>query len=302
LIGRTGIATARLVVLVAAAATAGCGAAGTLDAVKASAASATTSSMTTAGNRQAATAELQNLMSRLRLPAGALRVARSPIAYLDEAPVSFGSPTFEDLPEWWTFDAPIANTETWLRAHPPMGLATSGGGFSGGPMVPKNTFFEYGRAGTDSYGDPTLLIEVVDTGHATTDIRVDAQDVWLPARSPNEVIAPGTHVTLLADNGFPETHHLFTKLLDTADGDALITDLNNLPTDDGGARGCGADEGYRVIAIAIVDGIPDVFNYNPACALVQVGRAGHALALLNTDPAFDAEVLHLAGPPPPPMT
>jgi hypothetical protein len=308
LIGRTGIvtaagryrATARFVVLVATLATAGCGAAGTLSAAQAPTALATTSSATTAGNRQAATAELQNLMSRLRVPAGAQRLARSPITYLDQAPVSIGSPTFESLTEWWTVDEPMADTETWLQAHPPMGLAKSGGGSAGGPMVPDNTFLEYGAAGTHSYGAPGLLIEVADVGGATTDIRVDAQDVWLPARSPHEVIALGTHVTLLADSGFPASSHpLFTKLLDTADGDALIADLDTLPTDDGGARGCGLDDGYRVIAIAIVDGTPDMFNDNTACAEVLVTRAGHSLALLDTNPAFDAVVLHLAGAPPP---
>jgi hypothetical protein len=287
------------VVLVAALATAGCSAAGNFDFAKALAASATTSSVTTAGNRQLASAELQNLMSRLRLPNGAQRVTKSPIAYLDQAPETLGSPTFESLTEWWTVDEPMASTEAWIRANPPMRLSNGGGGFSGGPMVPNNASLNYSDAGTDAYSDPGLLIEVVDAGHAITDIRVDAEDVWLPARSPHEVIALGTHVTLLADNGFPTSRTLFTKLLDTADGDALIADLDTLPTDDGGSRGCGLDDGYRVIAIAMVDGTPDLFNDNAACALVLVSRGGHSLVRLRTDPAFDAEVLQLAGPPPP---
>lgn len=226
-------------------------------------------------------------------------MTRSPIAYLDRAPETIGSPAFESLTEWWTVDEPMADTQSWIQANPPMGLAKSGGGSFGGPMVPDNAILKYTATGTRAYGEPGLLIEVADAGDGTTDVRVDAQDVWIPARSPDEIVALGTHVTLLADEGFPASSHpLFTKLLDTADGNAFITDLNSLPTDDGGARGCGLDVGYRVIAVAVVDGTPDVFNDDVACGKVLVSRAGHSLALLDTTAAFDAEVLQLAGPPP----
>ncbi len=306
--GMTGIAsapsgdraTARLVSLFAALITAGCGAAGTQGAANAPTVTATSTTTTSAESRRAAEAELENLMSRLRLPEGAQRLTVSPIAFLGHAPESIGSPDFLSATQWWTVDEPMASIESWIQAHPPLGLSHSGGGSYGGPMVPDNALLKYTDKSAETYASPGLLIEVADTGHATTDIRVDAEDVWLPARSPDEFIALGTHMTLLADKDFYAKGQppLFTKLLNAADGDALIADLNALPTNDGGVRGCGFDQGYRVIAIAIVAGVPEMFDDWTACGEVLVSRGGKSLTPLDTSPALNAEVLKLAGPPP----
>ena len=254
-------------------------------------------------NRQAAEAEITALLGAAQVPPGAVRLSSAPIAFLDAAPRTEGSPDFITLTGWWTVDASYATSVAWVREHPPAELRIDGGGYSGGPGIPSNMSFAFRAPDTAAYTGATLLIEVADMG-GRTGIRMDAQAIWLPAKSPLEVVTKGTPVTLmlLRNQGGSNARTAPARLLDAEDGDAVIADLNALRPSDGGARGCGADLGYRVLIAVPVRGADEVFNDDAACNLVLVTRGGTTLPTLTGSPALESEIEHLVGPPPTPLT
>lgn len=252
-------------------------------------------------NRRAAEAEISALLGAVKVPPGAVRLNSAPIAFLGAAPETEGSPDFITLTGWWTVDASYATAVAWVRGHPPGALSIDGGGSSGGPGIPANTSFRFGAPDTDAYTGATLLIELADMD-GRTGIRVDAQGIWLPAKSPLEVVTKGTPVTLvvLNDTGGSTARTAPSRLLDPADGDTVIADLNALRPSDGGARGCALDLGYRVLIAVPAHGVDEVFNDDAACNLVLVTRGGRSLPTLTGSPALENEIEHLVGPRPTP--
>ncbi len=252
---------------------------------------------TSSQNRQAAEAEINALLGDVQVPPGAARLNSAPVAFLNAAPQTEASPDFIALTGWWSVDLSYAKSVAWVRGHPPGGLTIDGGASYGGPGVAENTTFAFRAPDTAAYTGATLLIELVDMG-ARTGIRVDAQAIWIPAKSPLEVVTKGTLVTLVVENGGgassakPVLSHL-----DPEDGDAVIADLNALHPSDGGARGCGLDTGYRVLIEVVVLGSDEVFNDFAACNLVLVTRGGTSLPTLTDSPALEKEIEHLVGSP-----
>ena len=79
----------------------------------------------------------------------------------------------------------------------------------------------------------------------------------------------------------------------------MINDLNALLPSDGGSRGCAMDGGYRVQVDVTVAGSALVFSDWSACFMVPVTMSGRSLMTLSPSPAFENEITHLMGPPPP---
>jgi hypothetical protein len=286
---------ARLVIIAAAMSAVACGASN----LPAGVGSGTIA--TSSGNRRAAEAELSSLLAAAQLPPGAERLVSAPEPFLDAAPQTEASPNFITLTAWWQVDLPYVQVETWITEHPPSGLQSDVGGSFGGPGVATNTFMGFRAPDTAAYTGARLLIEVATMG-SRTGMRVDADAIWLPSKSPLEVVATGTPVTLIVeDHGDdPSAQPVLTKLLDPEDGNAVIADLNALEPSDGGTRNCGMDTGYRVLIDVVVRGGDEVFDDYSACDLVLVDRGGTSLPNLTGSPALDSEIESLVGPPPTP--
>ena len=284
---------ARLVIIAAAMSAVACGASN-LPAGVGSGTFATSSD-----NRRAAEAELSSLLAAAQLPPGAERLVSAPEPFLASAPQTEASPDFITLAAWWQVDLPYAQVETWVTEHTPSGLQGDVGGSSGGPGVASNTYLGFRAPDTAAYTGARLLIELATMG-ARTGVRVDADAIWLPGKSPLEVVTTGTPVTLIVeDHGDdPSAQPVLTKLLDPEDGDAVIADLNALEPDDGGTRGCGLDTGYRVLIDVVVGGSNEVFDDYSACDLVLVDRGGTSLPNLTGSAGLDSEIESLVGPPP----
>ena len=256
---------------------------------------------TSSGNRRTAEAELGSLLAAAQLPPGAERLVSAPEPFLGAAPQTEASPDFITLTAWWQVDLPYVQVETWVTEHPPSGLQSDVGGSIGGPGVPTNTFMGFRAPDTTAYTGADLLIELADMG-SRTGMRLDADAIWLPGRSPLEMVSTGTPVTLIAeDNGDdPSAQPVLTKLLDPEDGDTVIADLNALQPSDGGTRNCGLDTGYRVLIDVVVQGGDEVFDNYRACDLVLVDRGGTSLPTLTGSPSLDSEIESLVGSPPTP--
>ena len=281
-----------LALLVGVLAATGCGAAGVGAAAVLSSASQ---------NRRAAEAEISALLGAVKVPPGAVRLNSAPIAFLGAAPQTEGSPGFITLTGWWTVDTSYATAVAWVRGHPTGGLSIAVAAPPADRGSRRTRASDSARRTPTAYTGATLLIELADMD-GRTGIRVDAQAIWLPAKSPLEVVTKGTPVTLvvLNDTGGSTARTAPSRLLDPADGDTVIADLNALRPSDGGARGCALDLGYRVLIAVPAHGVDEVFNDDAACNLVLVTRGGRSLPTLTGSPALENEIEHLVGPRPTP--
>ena len=292
----------RLALLIAALFVGGCGAAtGTAPPTSAP---TTTAAATTAQTSPhfRAEAELATLLAMVRVPSGAVQVTSAPVAYLDQAPVSESSPNLLTRTSFWRIDMSFAGVLAWIEAHTPGGLTSGMGGQAGGPGVPMNRSLGFSAPSTTAYDGATIELDLAEMSPSVTGLRADAEVVWLPPKPADELVPPGTTVTLVAINHFGESDAttLRTRHLDSADGAVVITDINALLPSDGGARGCALDTGYRVQIEVVVAGTPLVFSYWPACAEVQVTRARTSLLTVSPSVAFGNEITHLMGPEPAP--
>jgi hypothetical protein len=172
--------------------TAGCGSARpSAPSPRASASPGTSQPATAAGNRAAAQAEANRLLSLAQLPSGAVRQAR-PARSLP-GPVLGGSSATSvvDRVEAWRIGSPFATVKAWVSAHPPRGLP-SGGSASGG-TAGQETMFGKGYRGpaARAWQSANLEIGVAPAGADASTIRVDAVVVWLDPRPIAS--GPGRH-------------------------------------------------------------------------------------------------------------
>lgn len=300
--GPRGQLVSRLALTLAAFAVAGCGAAtGTAPGTSAP---TTTAAATTAQTSPHARAEVElaTLLAMVRVPSGAVQVTSAPVAYLDQAPLTEGSPNLLTRTSWWRIDMSFADALAWIQSHPPGGLKSDTGGYAGGPGVPVNHLLGFSLPSTTAYDGAEIELELVAVSSTETGLRADAEVIWLPPKPSDELVRAGTAVTLVAINHFgsSEATTLRTRHLDSSDGAAVIKDVNALLPDDGGTRGCAMDTGYRVQIEVVVAGVPVVFSYWPACAQVQVTRARTSLLTLFPSAAFGNEITRLMGAQPAP--
>jgi hypothetical protein len=251
-------------------------------------------------HRDAAEVELQRLLSSARVPPDARRVATPPSAQLDQPPLTVGSPDLLTSHSLWEVDMPLAATFAWIDAHPPRGLSFAGAG--GGPGMDLD---QWAAPNSAAYTVATLIVEIAAVGKST-EIRADAEVIWLPAKPEDEVVPAGIPVTVVVENhawppngiDAPTGQTLLTRHLDAADGDQLLTDLDALLPDDGEVRHCTADTGYRVLMELVNAGAPEVFTDWYVCDLILVTRDGTSRPSLDATPQFQDEIARLVGPPP----
>jgi hypothetical protein len=165
-----------LELIVAAAVLAACAAAGTSPQLSASARQQSAA----ADNRQRAERAADRLLARVRAPRGATALSSTPTPLA--GPMTGPSVTSEvDRSRLWQVQMSYYATLSWLRAHPPHGLAHDGSSQSGGPDYQTDGDFYDAPDRPGLIGQQIqITITAVDT--TTTAIRADAIAIWLDPR------------------------------------------------------------------------------------------------------------------------
>jgi hypothetical protein len=146
---------------------------------------------TSAGNKRAAERDTAQLLLRLVLPSGTVRLSREPrgdgglLKRADSAPAG----PVVDRHSLWLLHEPLGRAISFVDAHAPRGSRLSGTGYSAGRHIPKNKSFTFsfpaiaGRISTRQ-----LEVTLVALPHHRTGVRADAQDIWMVPRPPSEKV------------------------------------------------------------------------------------------------------------------
>jgi hypothetical protein len=145
---------------------------------------------TAAGNHAAARAEAARLLTLVKVPSGAVRLARTPRAPSGPERGSPGVSTLVERVVSWRLGMPITAVQAWLSAHHPH-LPTNGSFTytSGGQVTSGGT--GYRGAANPAWQSADLEIGAAPAGPHASVIRADAVVIWLDPRPvPSR---PGNH-------------------------------------------------------------------------------------------------------------
>ena len=166
----------------------------------------------TAGSpRQRATADAAQIIASFPRPPGAVRSRRTTSPLLTAPEELAVTPDVVTATQWWTARGQPTAVLAWVRAHIPAGFSLGGQG-SGGYNPPgvrpgPEPSIQHTETWFDQFSLPVvagvlterwLLVTVAAGRSGQTAIRVDAQVVWLPARSAAERIPPDARVVTVA--------------------------------------------------------------------------------------------------------
>lgn len=189
---------------------AGCGAVHAAGPTKAAAASSTAPGPSRpAANdlspRQRAEADAAGILAAFAVPPGAVRLTRAPSAgggVLKNPPQTPGDSALIDKVAWYRVPGTPQAVLAWEAHHAPKPFTRTGSG---------GTNSRY-----DMYALPAItrvldsrgmLVTVIPAGADTTDVRVDAQVTWVPARAAASMIPPGdVHAVTLTLDPSPNGH------------------------------------------------------------------------------------------------
>jgi hypothetical protein len=182
---------------------------------------------TDAQNHQAAVKNASALLSRINLPAGAIRSSTEPTG--DGG--ALGGPAFTEGVEklvdkhaWWTVSAAPNQVFSYIESHPPRG-GTENTTCAGGGTQRSWSCVGFGfpeRAGV--LGVRELAVKVVGLGNGSTGIRADAEVQWIIVRPASERVPSGVGEIEVARDGphggeavavgDPSTIHKIIRLFD----------------------------------------------------------------------------------------
>src|SRR5215468_5279394 len=140
-----------------------------------------------ASPRQRAVADAARIMASFPRPPGAARTG--PIASLSQSGARPVTPDLASVTRWWRVPGRPQEVLAWIRAHLPPGFTPAGTGTSTGTGAGSWTSMFALPAVPGVLTQRELVVLAVRSGSQTA-IRVDAQVVWLPARSVAERIPP----------------------------------------------------------------------------------------------------------------
>ncbi|HSN02560.1 MAG TPA: hypothetical protein VLS91_03655 [Acidimicrobiales bacterium] len=211
-------------------------------------AAASTLGPTNAQRRALATFEARHLFTLVTLPSGSREVARSNPA-IDRTLLSMGArsadPDQVDLTRFYLVTrGPWALN--WLESHVPVGGTRSGWGTGSGPGQPTSHTLTFSFVGPPVLSSVQLQYSMVISPSGELGLRVDANVLWTPRKSPFSLIASGaTKVVVTMDRGFNVRNGRVTTV--TIDSRATIasirTTLNGLPVATPGVASCPIDVG-----------------------------------------------------------
>ena len=255
-----------------------------------------------ASPRQRAVADAARIMASFPQPPGAVRTG--PIAALAQPGERPATPDLASLTQWWQVPGRPQGVLAWIRAHLPSGYSQDGTGFGPGSW-------------TDAFALPAVpgvltereLVVLAVRDRGQTAIRVDAQVVWLSARSAAErVPADVTTITVTPVFGFnpnPRARRLdhgFT-VTDPAKVARIVAVVNGMSRFPDGSFSCPAEFGGQMrLAFGIRPGGPVAARLTAeygGCGVVSVRIGGRAMPALSeypqSGPRLPQQVLAIAG-------
>jgi hypothetical protein len=151
----------------------------------------------TASNRRAAQRDAQQLLQLAVLPHGAMRLSAEPAGdggLLRQPSTDAGFPQSVDRYGWWRVPAGLDSVLAFFNAHRPRGGHSSGRLAVGGPGGPRNGALMFSLPAVRGVISLRwLTFDAVALPGRATGVRVDAQDVWIVARSASEKVPAGVH-------------------------------------------------------------------------------------------------------------
>jgi hypothetical protein len=231
--------------------------------------------------RIAAEQEVHRLLSLLRLPPGAVMASTAPVPPLREPGQSVASRTLLDEKRWWTVPMSVADTTTWIKAHPPAGLSltVTGSGSDGTEDL------GFDASPTRFYDTATLMISIAPDGNNTSAIRADGQVTWIPVRPQEEFVPLGVHsIDLVAVPGLNGGTPVYRTLsgLEARHVGALLNDLH---VDTASFRSCPDSDGSHITATVQTRAGALVFTEG-TCYSVTVTLDGRRLPTLKDSQAL----------------
>ena len=229
----------------------------------------------------------ESLLDAVILPDGSAVLAVTPTA-LANPPHSPAVPGLIDEARLWSVPGSPDGALAFERGHLPPSAPKSGqsGFFRGGPGGDGEFIGAADPRPVPGVESAELLFTVTADGRGGADLRVDAQIVWLPGRSPGEQVTVADHSVIVTRITQPGGAARTVTVTDPSAVVALGNLFNGLHTNDGGVRFCpGANPPTYTLAFAPTPGAhPDLIASGPACASWQVSVAGgQAEALFDPD-------------------
>ncbi len=240
-------------------------------------------------NKSATWRTVRRVLAEAPVLPGAHLAARPPVALLRKPMESIQSPNFLKATRWWTAPGTVSAALSYLRAHPPTGLHSSGGETLTWPdAAAKGVTFDGRQTGV--YSQLSLVMAVARDGDGVA-VRADAEALWLPGRSPAEHIAADVKsvaVTVRRPGSAPTLHRVVTGRHATALADVV----NQLPVFPPGTYNCPMDRGFVDSLVFRVPG-PDIAMQADitGCSTVSVTVDGRRQPELSDADRVDAAVL-----------
>jgi hypothetical protein len=258
--------------------------------------------ITTAVPPSAALRLADRLLASAILPAGS-RPVPSPRSGPLTAPLGFvATPNIADRHALWTVPTRIDDVAAFLKTHLPPAMKLSSWS-AGGTDPTQSVVQELSSPGRDVHAG-FLWWSITPTGPATSLLRLDAEVLWLPARSPGELVAPSDAVAALTWQqqvfGPPPTVVSAQRTVSDAATVARLRDIfNDLQSDLPGARSCTMfNSGIKETAAfsRTTTDPPDVVaTVVGGCSVVTVTVQGKAATTLHDDNRLGPTIDQLLG-------
>ena len=152
------------------------------------------------GNQQRAEHAADHLLSLARVPADTQPLSSAP-KNLRQPESRPDVESLVDRSRFWEVGMSFDDTLSWLRAHPPSGL-TSSGSFNGGGPGYRTAGFMYDAPDSSGVTEQQLQISITDVDASTTAIRADGLAVWLDPRPLRDTVE-GKRLRVTVARGCP---------------------------------------------------------------------------------------------------
>lgn len=193
-------------------------------------------------NQYAGRALAGRLLASASLPPGSVPLPRAPTRSLAVPQQAPATGDLVDVKAYFLVPIGAASCRRFLAAHPPPGTVSTGGGTSGGPGVPTLLSMTFGLARLPAFAQVAdLEYSLQGAPGQRAYLRLDAQVVWRPVRSPSTMIPRSDRVAIAEIRGSGGGTGLEPRILLIRRGflAKLIADVNSEPTVAPGRVGCG---------------------------------------------------------------
>lgn len=151
--------------------------------------------------KQRAEADAAAILASFAVPPGATKLSGPPSGghgVLSEPDSAPATPDLVDDVAWWEVPGQPQQVLAWEKTHLParFSLAGYGTGQSGTALAWNDDFAL--PAITGVLNARSLMVEAVAAGNGKTDLRVDAQVTWIPARPASEVVPSAARAVTLS--------------------------------------------------------------------------------------------------------